>query len=205
MCPDEKQTSQGQFLESLRNPHPSLLAWHHVGDSLQGYGNSFIKDKHWVAWLETLCLLRPWLHLPNSQACRNPLTSRPSLLKRRNCPFRTLQTHLGIKKKERQREKSKKNCSEKVPGQRRKVGVGGIGTHLKKAWGDPRSISLEEAVGAKLCISLNDPSSCNRYMWLSCRIWKGFQSHAGSCLLFAQFTMIEPLVPFIELFSLIKH
>lgn len=64
------------------------------------------------------------------------------------------------------------------------------------------SYLLEGWVGAKLCISPKWSQQLQHVICGdSCRIWKGFQSHAGSCLLSPQSVMIEPLVPFIELFS----
>lgn len=63
-------------------------------------------------------------------------------------------------------------------------------------------LSPEGWMGAKFCIS---PKWSQQLQHVICgnsfRIWKGFQSHAGSCLLSPHSRMIEPLVPFIELFS----
>lgn len=60
----------------------------------------------------------------------------------------------------------------------------------------------EGSVGAKFCIS---PKWSQQLQHIICgnsfRIWKGFQSHAGSCLLSPHSVIIGPLVPFIELFS----
>ena len=64
------------------------------------------------------------------------------------------------------------------------------------------SYLLEGWVGAKFCISPKWSQQLQHVICGdSCRIWKGFQSHAGSCLLSPHSVMIEPLVPFIELFS----
>lgn len=90
----------------------------------------------------------------------------------------------------------------KFSGKEWKWGLGGWNSSKENTGVILESYPLKGWVGAKFCIS---PKWSQQLQHVICgnsfRIWKGFQSHAGSCLLSPHSIMIEPLVPFIELFS----